>query len=124
MDIWRIPAAGGQAERVTHHNSRVGYPVPLDDRTLLYTATASDGTGPWLYSMDLGTGTSQRVITGVEHYISIAGSAEVAGRPRRLVATVTPYRPDMCRIATRPIPGRVALLAHAVVKSGQSRRRS
>jgi len=89
MDIWRVPAAGGQAERVTRHNSRVGYPVPLDDRTLLYTATASDGTGPWLYSMDLGTGTSQRVITGVEHYISIAGSAEVAGRPRRLVATVS-----------------------------------
>ena len=89
MDIWRIPAAGGQAERVTRHNSRVGYPVPLDDRTLLYTATASDGTGPWLYSMDLGTGASQRVITGVEHYISIAASAEVAGRPRRLVATVS-----------------------------------
>ncbi|HTK54865.1 MAG TPA: protein kinase [Gemmatimonadaceae bacterium] len=89
MDIWRIPAAGGQAERVTHHNSRVGYPVSLDDRTLLYTATASDGTGPWLYSMDLGTGASQRVITGVEHYISIAASAEVAGQPRRLVATVS-----------------------------------
>ena len=28
-------------------------------------------------------------MTGVEHYISIAGSAEVAGRPRRLVATVS-----------------------------------
>jgi len=89
MDIWRIPATGGQPERVTHHNSRVGYPVPLDDQTLLYTATASDGTGPWLYSIDLGTGTSQRVMTGVEHYISIAASAEVAGRPRRLVATVS-----------------------------------
>jgi len=89
MDIWRIPATGGQPERVTHHNSRVGYPVPLDDQTLLYTATASDGTGPWLYSINLGTGTSQRVMTGVEHYISIAASAEVAGRPRRLVATVS-----------------------------------
>ena len=70
---------------MTRHNSRVGYPVSLDDRTLLYTATASDGTGPWLYSMDLGTGASERVITGVEHYISIAASrrsnrrAEAAG---------------------------------------------
>jgi Tol biopolymer transport system component len=89
MDIWRIPATGGQAERVTHHNARVGYPVPLDDQTLLYTATATDGTGPWLYSMDLGSGTSQRTMTGVEHYISIAGSTEVTGRPRRLVATVS-----------------------------------
>jgi len=89
MDIWRIPAGGGQAERVTSHNSRVGYPILLDDRTLLYTATASDGTGPWLYSMDLGAGTTQRVITGVERYISIAASAEVPGQPRRLVATVS-----------------------------------
>jgi hypothetical protein len=48
MDIWRIPSAGGAAERVTRHNARVGYPVALDDRTLLYTATADDGTGPWL----------------------------------------------------------------------------
>jgi Tol biopolymer transport system component len=89
MDIWRVPAAGGPAERVTRHNSRVGYPVALDDRTLVYTATADDGTGPWLYSMDLGTGASQRVVTGVEHYISIAASAEVPGQPRRLVATVS-----------------------------------
>jgi len=89
MDIWRIPAAGGPAERVTHHNSRVGYPVALDDRALLYTATAADGTGPWLYSMDLGTSAPQRVVTGVEHYISIAASTEVPGQPRRLVATVS-----------------------------------
>jgi len=89
MDIWRIPAAGGTAERVTHHNSRVGYPVALDDRALLYTATADDGTGPWLYSMDLGTGSSQRVVTGVDHYISISASTEVPGQPRRLVATVS-----------------------------------
>jgi dipeptidyl aminopeptidase/acylaminoacyl peptidase len=39
--------------------------------------------------MDLGAGTSQRVIMGVEHYISIAASAEVAGKARRLVATVS-----------------------------------
>jgi len=104
MDIWRVPAAGGPAERVTHHNSRVGYPVPLDDRTLVYTATADDGTGPWLYSRDIGGGASQRVVTGVEHYISIAASAEVPGQPRRLVATVsnptvglwsTPIGPDV-----------------------------
>ncbi len=89
MDIWRIPSADGAAERVTRHNARVGYPVALDDRALLYTATAGDGTGPWLYSMDLGTGASQRVVTGVEHYISIAASAEMPGQPRRLVATVS-----------------------------------
>ena len=36
MDIWRVSSAGGVAERLTHHNSRVAYPRLLDDRTLIY----------------------------------------------------------------------------------------
>jgi len=89
MDIWRVPSAGGSAERVTEHDSRVAYPVLLDERTLLYTATADDGTGPWLYSMDLERRISDRVSATVEHYVSVAASAEVRGQPRRLVATVS-----------------------------------
>ncbi len=89
MDIWRIPMSGGPAEQVTHHDSRVAYPVPLDDRTLLYTATADDGTGPWLYAMDLKDRVPRRLSTGVEHYLSIAASADIPGQPRRLVATVS-----------------------------------
>ncbi|HEX7981532.1 MAG TPA: hypothetical protein VF461_23170, partial [Gemmatimonadaceae bacterium] len=89
MDVWRIPSAGGKAERITHHDSRVSHPAPLDDRTLVYTATADDGTGPWLYTMDLEDRVSTRVSTGVEHYLSVAASAANAGRPRRLVATVS-----------------------------------
>ena len=89
MDVWRIPASGGQPERVTNLSSRVAYPVLLDDRTLLFTATADDGTGPWLYSMDLEHRVADRLSTGVEHYISIAASSETPGQPRRLVATVS-----------------------------------
>jgi len=89
MDVWRISAAGGTAERVTTHNSRVGYPVLLDDRTLVYTATDDDGTGPWLYLMDLRDRTPVRLSSGVEHVISVAASAEVEGKPRRLVVTVS-----------------------------------
>ncbi len=90
MDIWRIPSdGGGPAERITTHNSKVAYPVLLDDRTLFYTATADDGTGPWLYTMDLKDRIAHRVTTAVEHYISIAAAAPVAGKPRRLVATVS-----------------------------------
>jgi Tol biopolymer transport system component len=89
MDIWRVPVAGGREERITTHASRVAYPVALDNQTLLYTATADDGSGPWLYSMDLDTRQPTRVITAVEHYISIAAAAEVKGSPRRLVATVS-----------------------------------
>lgn len=90
MDIWRIHSDGsGQAERITAHNSRVAYPVLLDDRTLFYTATAEDGTGPWLYTMDVEDRIAHRVSTAVEHYISIAASAEIPERPRRLVASVS-----------------------------------
>jgi hypothetical protein len=89
MDVWRIPSAGGKAERITHHDSRVSHPVPLDDRTLVYTATADDGTGPWLSTMDLQDRLSPRVSTGVEHYLSVSASTATAGRPRRLVATVS-----------------------------------
>lgn len=89
MDVWRIPAAGGAAERITTHNSRVGFPVLLDDRTLLYTATDDDGTGPWLYLMDLGDRTPVKLSSGVEHVISVAASADVPGQPRRLVVTVS-----------------------------------
>jgi WD40-like Beta Propeller Repeat len=53
MDIWRIPPNGGAAERITHHDSRVSHPVFLAPRTLLYLATDVDGSGPWLYSIDL-----------------------------------------------------------------------
>ncbi len=88
MDIWRISAAGGDPERISRHNSRVAYPVFLNDRTLLYIATAEDATGPWLYSMDLEDRVPHRVNVSVEQYISIAASGESA-RPRRLVATVS-----------------------------------
>jgi Tol biopolymer transport system component len=90
MDIWRLASDGtGTPERITRHNSRVGYPVFLDDHTLFYTATADDGTGPWLYAIDLTDRIAQRVSTAVEHYISIAASGEISGQPRRLLATVS-----------------------------------
>src|SRR5262249_20746732 len=45
-DIWRIRAdATTEAaipERITNHNARVAYPAWLDDRTLIYSATAED----------------------------------------------------------------------------------
>jgi Tol biopolymer transport system component len=89
MDVWRIAADGGAAERITRHNSSVAYPVLLDARTLFYTATADDGTGPWLYSMDVEDRVPHRVTTAVEHYLSIAASTEARGQRTRLVATVS-----------------------------------
>ena len=89
MDVWRIPADSGTPERITHHDATVAYPVLLDRRTLLYTATADDGTGPWLYSMDVDERVARRVTTGVEHTLSVAAAAPTAGATRRLVTSVS-----------------------------------
>ena len=85
MDIWRVSANGGAAERLTAHDSNVGYPVFIDNRTLGYRATAPDGSGPWLYVLDVETRRTRRASVGVERYLSISASAD----GRRLVATVS-----------------------------------
>lgn len=84
MDVWRVRTTGGTAERLTFHNSRVSHLTFLNARTLLYVAIADDGTGPWLYGMDLERRAPQRISFGVERYTSIAAGAD----GRRLVATV------------------------------------
>ncbi len=88
LDIWRIRPAGGAPERITSHDSRVGYPVLLDRRTLLYLASDPDGSGPWLYSMDVDHRIPHRLTSGLDRYTSLAASAD----GRRLVVTrATPH---------------------------------
>jgi len=62
----------------------VAYPALLDHQTLLYTATAEDGSGPWLYGMDLRDRVPRRLSIGVEQYLSVSASAD----GRRLAALV------------------------------------
>ena len=84
-DVWRIRPTGGNPERMTFHDSRVTFPAFLDDRTLVYLATADDGSGPWIHALDIERRVSRRISTGIEEYTSIAASAD----GRRLVATVS-----------------------------------
>jgi serine/threonine protein kinase/Tol biopolymer transport system component len=95
MDIWRIPSTGGQAERVTFHNSRVTYPTFLNEQTLIYIARSEDGTGPWLYGMDVEKRVPHRISFGVERYTSIT----VSGDRKRLVATVANPDASLWRVA-------------------------
>jgi serine/threonine protein kinase/Tol biopolymer transport system component len=83
-DIWRIRPSGAGLERLTFHNTLVSYPVMLDRRTLLYLATDADGSGPWMYTMDVERRLPHRVSSGLESYTSLAASADGA----RLVATI------------------------------------
>jgi serine/threonine protein kinase len=105
MDIWRIPVFATPPvtpERITTHNARVAYLGWLDDRTLIYSGTASDGSGQWLYALDAEHRIPHRVSSGItEQYSSIAVSHTV---PRRLIASVA--RPS-ASLWTVPISSRV-----------------
>jgi len=83
LDIWRIRPTGGAPERITSQVGRVTHPVLLDRRTLMYLASGPDGSGPWLYSMDVERRISHRLTSGFDRYTSLAASAD----GRRLVAT-------------------------------------
>jgi Tol biopolymer transport system component/DNA-binding winged helix-turn-helix (wHTH) protein len=106
MDIWRIAPDGGGLERITSHVSRVSYPVFLDRNTLLYLATAEDGSGPWLHGMNVERRVAHRIGLGLEQYTSIAASAN----GRRLIATRTTPRTRLWRV---PVMERVAVDADA-----------
>jgi Tol biopolymer transport system component len=94
LDIWRIPSGGGNPEQITKHNSRVTHPVFLDRRTLLYLAGDSDGSGPWLYSIDVERRIAHRLSFGPERYSSLAASAD----GRHLVGTVSTQQRTLWRL--------------------------
>jgi Tol biopolymer transport system component len=120
MDIWRIAPAGGTPERITSHNSRVGYPVLLDRRTLLYLAGAPDGSGPWLYSMDVEHRIPHRLTSGVDRYTSLAASADA----RRLVVTRASPKSSLWRLpfADTPTAASAAVRVPLTTRSGFSPR--
>ena len=84
MDLWRIAPSGGEPQRLTSHHNDVGYPTAIDAHTLLYLSPADDGSGPWVWALDVEHRAARRVSLGLEKYVSLASSAD----GRRLVATV------------------------------------
>ena len=94
MDIWRIKPTGDTPERMTNHNSIVSYPVFLNERTLLYLASDAEGSGQWIYSLDVERGTPRPVSFGTDRYSSLAASAD----GRRLVATLASPKGTLWRL--------------------------
>jgi Tol biopolymer transport system component len=101
MDLWRVHPDGSKLERLTEGLRNVTYPVPLDDRTVLFCAHEPDGAGPWLWALDTETKEYKRASVGVEYYSSVSASAD----GRRIVATVANPQATVWRI---PIQDRVA----------------
>lgn len=118
QDIWRIPPAGGTAERITFHNSRVSYPTFVDRSTLLYLATSADGNGPWIYGLDVERRVPHRISHGVERYTSLASTAD----GRRLVATAaTQFRTSLWRVPLSGAPAEASEASKIPLPTAQAR---
>jgi Tol biopolymer transport system component len=100
LDIWRIHPAGGSPEKITSNNGRVTYPVLLNRRTLLYLASDPDGSGPWLYSMDVEHRVPHRLTSGPERYSSLAASTD----GRRLALTLATPNSTLWRLQLADSP--------------------
>ena len=107
-DVWRIRLDGQALERITSLGTRVTHPVFLDERTLLYLATDRDGSGPWLFAIDLQRHGTHRLTTGIERYTSLAASQNAS----RLVVTVATSTSTLWR---------VPISAQAPAESGPTR---
>jgi len=123
LDIWRIrpfAAAGVTPERITRHNGRVTHPVLLDRRTLMYLASDADGSGPWLYSMDVERRIPHRLTSGLDRFTSLAASAD----GRRLVVTRASLKRTLwrLRIADSPAEATVAARIPLTTSTGFSPR--
>ena len=94
MDVWRIRATGGAPERITNHAAAVSYPAFLDARTLVYLSSDRDGSGPWIYSLDLERPVPHRESSGIDRYTSLAAS----GDGRHLVATLASPKGTLWRV--------------------------
>jgi Tol biopolymer transport system component len=94
LDIWRIRPSGGLPERITAQDQRVSYPVLLDRRTLMYLAGDADGSGPWLYGMDVERRIPHRLTSDLDRYTSLAASAD----GRLLVATLASPKRTLWRL--------------------------
>ncbi|MGB6688076.1 MAG: hypothetical protein WBE76_09575 [Terracidiphilus sp.] len=114
LDIWRISATGGIPERITKHDAQVSYPVLLDPRTLLYLAADPDGSGPWLYGVDVAHRIPHRLSTGVDRYTSLAASAD----GRRLVVTLATPRKTLWHLHIDTSAAKAAALSPITLTTG------
>lgn len=94
LDIWRVPSEGGRPERISSQDAYVSHPVLLGSHTLMYLAAGADGSGPWLYSMDVDRRIPHRLTPGLDRYTSLAASAD----SRRLVLTLANPKSTLWRL--------------------------
>ncbi len=114
LDIWRIPPTGGNPR--TDHVAQWAreYPVLLNRRTLMYLASDPDGSGPWLYSMDVERRIPHRLTSGLDRYTSLAASAD----GRRLVVTLASPKSTLWRLRIADSPVEMSAAARISLTTG------
>jgi Tol biopolymer transport system component len=117
MNLWRLRPDGSDPEQLTEGHNDIKYPVPIDDRTVLFVAKGSDGTGPWLWELDVETKNQRRADPGPSVYRSL--SADRARR--RLVATLANPKIGLWTIPIPP-PGKHSAEADVRAHPLQGRR--
>ena len=98
MNLWRVRPDGSDPEQLTTGAGDVGHPVPIDDRTVLYTALDRDGSGPWLWELDIETKIPRRAVQGTQVYKSLSASRD----RRRIVAAVANPQARLCTVPILP----------------------
>ncbi len=78
MDLWRISPDGGEPEQLTHLNGDLTYPVPTDERTVLFVAHDGNGAGPVVVGVRYG---DPNVAAGEFGFGTIHRSRSNRGRP-------------------------------------------
>ncbi|MGH9400083.1 MAG: protein kinase domain-containing protein, partial [Thermoanaerobaculia bacterium] len=96
-EIFKVPAAGGQAEPVVQTSRRAVYPVPMPDgRGLIYAADA-DAADLGLWWKPLGRGEPRRLTVGVGSY----AEARLSADGRFLAATLMDVRQSLLSVPVR-----------------------
>jgi len=114
LDIWRIAPAGGTPQRITSHFGHVSYPVLLDRRTMMYLASDPDGSGPWLYSVDVERRIPHRLTYGPDRYTSLAASAD----GRRVVLTLARPKTTLWRLPISDLTAEASAAARISLTTG------
>jgi Tol biopolymer transport system component len=94
IDVWRLRPSGEPPERITNQHLAINFLAPLDGGRVLYIARGEDRSGPWLWSLDVASGISKRVPSGVDQYTSVSTSRD----GKRIVATVANPSASLWRV--------------------------
>jgi Tol biopolymer transport system component len=100
MNVWRVRPSGGTPEQLTAIHAAANHFAVVDQRTVLYVARADDGSGPWLWALDVDSKASRRVTSGLDHYSSVSSSRD----GHRIVATVSNPTASLWQVAVDDRP--------------------